>query len=41
MYIVSLWSGIKVISVQKALHKKVISAYIGQHNIRGEYDWLE
>ena len=41
MYIVSIWSGIKVISVQKALHKKVISVHIGQHNIRGEYDWLE
>ena len=41
MYIVSILSGIKVISVQKALHKKVISVYIGQHNIRGEYDWLE
>ena len=27
-------------SVQKALHKKVISIYTGQH-IRGEYDLLE
>lgn len=27
-------------SVQKALHKKVISVYTGQH-IRGEYDLLE
>ena len=41
MYIVSILSGIKVFSVEKALHKKVISVYIGQYNIRGEYDWLE